>query len=137
MPHPRHITDAFDTRIEPWEPPRDRTGPASSFGLTDDARTERITLLHRPPQIDRRARIPLGVDGQGRHPHATPIGMLTTEQMQRYSTGHPIAGEAVPEDDDDRPPITAGARTALAVLLAMSATIVILAGVLLYRWFTA
>ena len=115
----------------------DRTGPASSFGLTDDQRTERFTLLHRPPQIDRRVRIPLGVDGQGRQPHATPIGMLTTEQMQRYSTGAPIAGEAVPEDDDDRPPITAGARKVRVILLAMSATIVILAGVLLYRWFTA
>ena len=111
---------ATDPDHEPMSAPR-VTGPSSSFGLTDEDRAERSAILTAAPRIVRN-----GLDYQGRYPSA--LGQISNAELQRYSTGQPIAGESCAEDDD-RPPQTHGERMAMAIVAVVSVVCVVLAAV--------
>ena len=97
------------------------TGPSSAHGMDDAERDERHDMLTAAPRIVRN-----GLDYQGRYPSA--IGQISDAELQRYSTGQPIAGESC-ADDEDRPPQTHGERMAMVIVAAVSVVCVVLAAV--------
>ena len=110
-------SDWADTRL---------TGPSSAHGMDDAERDERSAILTAAPRIVRN-----GLDYQGRYPSA--LGQISNAELQRYSTGHPIAGESCAEDEQE--PQTNGDRVAMLIVGGVSAACVILLAVHLWARF--
>ena len=104
------------------------TGPSSAHGMDDAERDERHDMLTAAPRIARN-----GLDYQGRYPSA--IGQISDAELQRYSTGQPIAGESCADEEPVQQ--TNGDRVAMLIVGGVSAACVILLAVHVWARVTA